>query len=91
MAPGVEEELQIPHQAAECRQQHVGDDQVFCQREVGFYRQILHFCQTNEAEAEVNQRTASHDDYVAWQRDVQRVHAKRSGSFMHRFGGVHRK
>ena len=91
VAPGVEEELQIPHQAAERREQHVGDNQRFCDREVGFYRQVFHFCQTNDAVAQVNQRAAAHDHHVAWQRHVQRVNAQRGGGLMHRFGGVHRK
>ena len=91
VTPGVKEELQIPHQTAEGGKQDVGDDQRFCQREVGFYRQILHFCQTNEAKAEVYQRAAAHDHHVAWQGNVQRVDAQRCSGVVHRFGGVHRE
>ena len=91
MAPCVEEELQVPHQAAERGKQNISDDERFCPREVRFYRQFFHFCQPNKAESEVYQRAAAHDDHVARQGGVQRVNPQRRGGFVHRFGGVHRK
>ncbi|MNE38120.1 hypothetical protein D3C80_1320050 [compost metagenome] len=77
LTPGIEEELQVPHDATGSGQQAVDQQarqwlgQILAQRQLGAGGQA------DEAEGHVHYGTAAHDDAVARQHGIERVYAQR--------------
>jgi hypothetical protein len=65
-APGVKEELQIPHDSAGRGQQRRSSERSAGLRQIGAQREPLERRQADEAVAQVDDRAAAHDESRSW-------------------------
>src|SRR5579863_2851389 len=74
-APGVEEELEVPHDSAGCSHGAVFEEHAARLRKVGTEREIAFEPEPQKAIAHVDDGAAAHDEHVAGQARVERIDA----------------